>query len=127
MTVKMFKLTIAFAVLLLNSPLLTAHSKLKSSQPENKQVVTHLPKELVLNFNQAVRLIKLKISDANRDNIALPFKAHKEAKQKFQVPLPQLKPSEYIVNWTIMGADSHIIKGDFSFTYQPNKNNQIKQ
>lgn len=113
----------AFTLSLISQSVL-AHSKIKSTQPADNQIVSLAPKKLVLNFNQAVRLIKIKVSDHKGKEVSLTYKANSTASDVFQIPLPQLAPSEYLVSWTIMGADSHIIKGKFSFTYKPDTKQQ---
>lgn len=96
-----------------------AHTGLTVSSPANKEMLQGSPKVLELSFNSSVRLVKLTLHDANGKKINIGFKPSSVSSTQFAIALPELTPSNYSVNWMIMGEDVHKMKGTFSFMVRP--------
>jgi methionine-rich copper-binding protein CopC len=91
-----------------------AHTALSASKPANEEVVTVPLNEIVLTFSTEVRLIALSLQDGAGDDIdlgALPG----DAEQEFAMATPELTPGNYIVSWRAVGADTHVVSGEFRF------------
>ena len=98
---------------------LLAHAALSGAMPGDGAVVNEPPKTIDLSFTEEVRLLRVSISSAERGEIDTGFTPSAEAASRFAVALPALGKGAYIVNWTIMGDDSHRVEGDFAFTVDP--------
>ncbi len=94
-----------------------AHTKLQSTIPSDQSILIDSPALIALNFNKAVNLIKLTLKDSNNNKVKIDFTPSKNKNSNFNVPLSnKLSQGIYSVAWTIIGADGHKVKGDFSFT-----------
>lgn len=93
-----------------------AHTPLTSSTPAAKATVAAPLKEIVLEFGGDVRLTAVVLTDeqgANRKVAAPPATVAK----KFTLAVQEeLKAGGYTVNWRAVGADTHVVSGDFRFT-----------
>jgi methionine-rich copper-binding protein CopC len=71
---------------------------------------------LLLNFSEAARLARLKLT---LDGKEIPIALDKSAKpgQTFTLTLPALTPGTYTVEWAAVAADDgHVTKGTFKFS-----------
>lgn len=92
-----------------------AHTHLTMSMPADKSVVTKAPDHVMLSFSEEARVTSLTLqkgSEKAQTLGPLPAKAAKDV----TVTLPPLTPGEYVVNWRVAGADSHVMSGKFAFT-----------
>lgn len=112
---KAFKLFIGMCLIAMVAPVM-AHSKLVASEPANEAELNEAPKQVILEFNNEVRLVKLAVTDENDEAVALTFKPVTDKKTVFGVALPELESGAYQVKWLAMSGDSHKIKGDFGFS-----------
>ena len=104
------------ALLVAFASIAAAHTPLTASVPAPKAVVPTPVKEIVLEFGGDVRLTAVVLTDAqggNRKVAAVPAAVAK----KFTLAVEEdLKPGAYTVNWRAVGADTHVVSGDFRFT-----------
>ena len=93
-----------------------AHTYLSMSIPADEAVVTIVPAEIVLEFSDAVRLtaVSLLRGDGGAEQALEEFSG--EPGERFVVGVSDLSPGDYIVSWRAVGADTHIVSGDFRFT-----------
>jgi len=92
-----------------------AHTYLSESVPADEAVVTVAPEEIVLGFSGAVRLTAVSILDGGGAEHALePLPV--ETGERFVVGLSDLSPGDYVVSWRAVGADTHVVSGEFHFT-----------
>lgn len=92
-----------------------AHAHLHKSDPANNSTITSVPKNLVLEFNEEVKVTALSLQkgdDKAQDLAPLPGAAAKE----ISVALPSIAPGSYIVKWRAMSDDNHIMSGKVLFT-----------
>lgn len=93
-----------------------AHTGLKSSIPENKQVMDSEVKEIKMTFNTDIEnLSSFKVVDAQGTEHEIVDKLIDKASMSGVLNQP-LKDGEYTVNWKIIGKDGHPIKGSFPFS-----------
>ena len=105
-----------FSLALLISTQALAHTKLTGSTPNDSDLLSAPPAFLELRFTGKVRLLKLRLVNAENQAIPLEFKPQKAAKDTFKITLPPLTPSKFIVHWQGMGSDAHKISGKLTFT-----------
>ncbi len=91
-----------------------AHTYLSESIPADEAVVAAAPGEIVLGFSEAVRLTAVSIREDGSAEQALELPG--EPGERFVVGVSDLSPGDYIVSWRAVGADTHIVSGEFRFT-----------
>ena len=108
--------TLFTALLLTFASIAVAHTPLTATVPAAKASVSAPVKQIVLEFGGDVRLTALVLTDAqgaNKKVAAVPAAIAK----KFALAVEDdLKPGAYTVNWRAVGADTHVVSGDFRFT-----------
>ena len=104
------------ALLVAFASIAAAHTPLTASVPAAKAIVSGPVKEIVLEFGGDVRLTAVVLTDAqggNKKVAAVPAAIAK----KFTLAVEEdLRPGAYTVNWRAVGADTHVVSGDFRFT-----------
>ncbi|MDE0002623.1 MAG: copper resistance protein CopC [Rhodospirillaceae bacterium] len=91
-----------------------AHTVLSSSAPADDAVETAAPEVIALSFSTEVRLTGLSLKDAAGTAIDLGS-IPTATQQAFEIPAPVLQPGAYRVTWRAVGADFHIVSGEFRF------------
>ncbi len=104
------------ALLVAFASVAAAHTPLTASIPSAKATVSAPVKEIVLEFGGDVRLTAFVLTDAQGDNKKVAAVPANVAK-KFTLAVEEdLKAGVYTVNWRAVGADTHVVSGDFRFT-----------
>ncbi|MEJ6080642.1 copper resistance protein CopC [Vibrio sp. 1-Bac 57] len=114
---KVFK-TLTILSLVLLSSLVSAHSGLKVSTPENGAMLDKSPEKVMLEFKTPIMLVKLQLigkSGKSGKPIKLIKSPSKTYNKIFNVELPELDMGSYKIKWVVMGKDAHKMKGDFTF------------
>lgn len=114
------KTIITSILCLLFSATAMAHTGLKTSSPSHNSTLEHSPKNLSLQFNAKVRLIKLSLKDAQNKAIDIDFTATKQAASTFELPLMPLNSGNYSAKWIAISGDGHKVKGTIQFTITNN-------
>jgi methionine-rich copper-binding protein CopC len=105
------------ALLALAAPVVYAHTELAASVPSDKAALEAAPKEIVLDFSEAVRLTALSIQKSGAQKQELgPLPA--ETSRHFAVNAPPLGPGEYVIAWRALSEDTHVMSGEISFALQ---------
>lgn len=112
-TYKLFR-TILLAAIALVGLNVQAHTVLSSSVPADSAVVTAAPEAITLLFSTEVRLTGLSMEDAAGTAIDLGS-IPTATQQEFVMSAPELQPGTYHVTWRAIGADSHVVSGEFRF------------
>lgn len=92
-----------------------AHVKLDSSVPADNAMLMSSPKELSLKFTKPVRVVKVSLKSKKGQKVDFNFKPSKQQGTEHNWALPKLKPANYIVNVTFLGADGHKMKHSLGF------------
>ena len=106
--------SILITVLAFTALSVQAHTVLSGSVPADNAVETVAPESITLSFSTEVRLTGLSMVDATGAAIdlgSIPATTLKE----FVIMAPQLPPGTYRVSWRAVGADSHVVSGEFRF------------
>ena len=91
-----------------------AHTVLSSSNPADNSIETIAPENIALGFSTEVRLTAFSVEDNDGKVIdlgAMPT----TTQQEFSISTPAIPPGTYIVKWRAVGADMHIVSGEFQF------------
>jgi len=101
------------------------HAKLLSTVPAMGEQLAVAPKQMILQFNEAVQIGVLKLSADGKD---IPIElgrgtaaagtapASTAGTSMVTVELPALAPATYRVQWSALTVDDgHVVKGTFSF------------
>ena len=101
------------------------HAKLLSTRPAMGEQLAVAPKQIILQFNEAVQVGMLKLSADGKDipieldrgpAAAATGTATTAAASTVTVALPALAPATYRVQWSALTVDDgHVVKGTFSF------------
>ena len=107
--------TLTILSLVLLSSLVSAHSGLKNSTPENGAMLNKSPEKMSLEFKTSVKLVKLQLIGKSGEPVKLIKSPSKTFNKMFNFELPVLDMGSYKVKWVMMGKDAHKMKGDFTF------------
>ncbi|WP_432695521.1 copper resistance CopC family protein [Marinobacterium sp. YM272] len=94
----------------------SAHSMLAKSQPADGALMQEKVDELVLEFGQPVRLLRVDLTKAEGAPIDIDFIPSIGPGTTFDVAVPELAPGDYKVHWMLMGEDGHKVTGSFGFS-----------
>jgi len=104
------------------SEVVEAHAGLKSSEPPASSVLEQSPKEIVLNFGEAVEASfgSIRLFDSNSELVVLPMPKFVDMNgaidaKSVRVEIPELQSGSYLVVWRVVSADSHPVQGAFAF------------
>lgn len=106
------------AALLALSAVAQAHTHLKEATPADKSVVNTAPSSVVLKFSEAAKVTALtlhKDGEAEQKLTASPDSASTQV----TAALPKLSPGKYAVDYRVVSNDGHIMKGQLTFTFDP--------
>ena len=105
-----------FLGLLLLVPVLAfGHSQLVESIPAANSTVSN-PENIVLRFNQNVRLIKFLVTSENGDKLETWFKEpHEGVWPEYNIPVPNMVIGKFTVDWGVIGQDGHPLTDSFTF------------
>jgi copper transport protein len=97
----------------------SAHAVLESTTPSASSQVARSPRSITLRFGEAVEAslgaIRLYNSSGNRVDVGSP--QHPGGKgSEVSSSAPSLDDGSYVVTWRVISADSHPVRGAFTFT-----------
>ncbi|MFF2480490.1 copper resistance protein CopC [Paenibacillus sp. NPDC058071] len=108
-------LLLCLAALLLLPSVALAHSKLESSEPADGSTLSVSPERIEMTFNTHIeKLSNFKVLNDAGEAMATG-KAEVDDRTmsgSIDAPLPN---GSYTVKWTIIGADSHSVSGEYAF------------
>lgn len=118
MSIKRILTVTTFALATVATSSAFAHAKLKSSDPQAGATLDSAPKQVRLQFNEAVEPAFSKIKLTGPQNKEIPVTAttvDKADPAVITAPLPPLSAGEYHVQWSTMTHDGHKAKGEVVF------------
>lgn len=118
MSIKNFIAAFSLAAAGVAAPAAQAHARIEASQPKADSELQAAPKEIRLQFNEALEpaFSKIEVVDAREVVIALPKIALDKSNPKVMfATMPPLHPGLYRVHWSTMTHDGHKAKGQFAF------------
>ncbi len=109
---------IVVAAILLAVSTSSAHAKLVSSSPAAGETLAMSPSSVSLQFSVRVqsRMSSIAVKDLSGSSVAVGTIVESDQGKLISVPLPQLTPGSYRVEWRALSADDHMIEGNFEFS-----------
>lgn len=95
-----------------------AHAQLKSTDPVSGQRFDDAPERVVLTFSEAVEVSfgAIAVYGEDGERLRLSGAVHPGGDRRaVAVDLPDLESGGYVVTWRVLSADSHPIRGAFTF------------
>jgi methionine-rich copper-binding protein CopC len=100
-----------------------AHTQLRKSVPAAGAVMDAAPTEIRLQFHEKIEpnISHVSVETNGGQAVAIgPAAADPNDKSALVVRLAEpLRPGTYKVNWRVISADTHKVKGSFSFQVRP--------
>ena len=97
----------------------SAHAELLSSFPGNQELLVDAPTEIALQFTESVDPIDpaIRLLDADGDDIELGAVDQSRGADRMRASIPTtLDDGTYVVAWQALSADSHRVRGSFTFS-----------
>ena len=95
-----------------------AHSPLDGTTPTNEAIVSEMPAEVLMDFKGDIRLVRVAITHADTRSMDMDLGNQKTFAQEFVLPMHDMGPGTYEVEWRGLGADGHALNGTFSFSVE---------
>ncbi len=95
-----------------------AHAELTSSNPANQAILAVQPSEILLTFSEGVDPVddSIRLVDADGNPAPLGLVDQSLGKNTLRAPVALIPDGTYIVGWQAISADSHKIRGAFTFS-----------
>ena len=108
-------IAVMVAVLALTATGAFAHAVLTSSVPQDGSRLEGPPEEIVLQFSEPVRLVRMKL--AGSGDVPIPELAEGDTENNVvRVPVPAgLEPGSYILSYSVTSVDGHPVAGSIAF------------
>src|SRR6056297_1660519 len=97
----------------------SAHAELLSSFPGNQELLEVAPTEIALQFTESVDPIEpaIRLVDADGDDVELGAIDQAGGADRMRASVPAtLGDGTYVVAWQAVSADSHRVRGSFTFS-----------
>lgn len=92
-----------------------AHGDMNKNYPKDGAMMMEPTDRLEVHFEMPMKLVSLKLIDSTGKPVNIDFKRTMKPAEHFEVPVSNLKPDTYKVEWKAMGEDGHMMKGDYGF------------
>jgi len=88
--------------------------------PRHDEVLAEAPRDLLLRFNDYVRLVKLTLKKNDVEPMDIGFQFEPVGNRVFIQELPPLGQADYYTaEWAVLNADNIMIYGFFCFSFGP--------
>ena len=105
--------------ILLGASTASAHAELLSSFPANQELLREAPSEIALQFTEAVDPIEpgIRLLDSDGDEVAIGAVDQSAGSDRMRATIAdELADGTYVVAWQGVSADSHRVRGSFTFS-----------
>ncbi len=105
--------------LLIGAGTVSAHAELISSFPGNQELLEVAPSEIALQFTETVDPIEpgIRLVDADGDDVEIGSVDQSAGSDRMRASIPgTLDDGTYVIAWQAVSADSHRIRGSFTFS-----------
>lgn len=99
----------------------SAHAKLVRSEPQANAALKQAPKSVELWFSEALEhnFCAIVVTDQNGNRVDKNNLSFPKGDEQLHIDLGELGAGTYTVEWKILSADQHSMKGSFVFTVAP--------
>jgi len=88
--------------------------------PRHDEVLKDAPDDLLLRFNDYVRLVKLTLKKNDLELLDIGFQFNPVGNRVFIQQLPPLEKADYYTaEWAVLNADNIMVYGFFCFSFGP--------
>ena len=97
----------------------SAHAELLSSFPGNQELLVESPAEIALQFTEGVDPIEpgIRLVDAAGNDVEIGAVSQAAGAERMRASVPTtLDDGTYVVAWQAVSADSHRVRGSFTFS-----------
>jgi copper transport protein len=104
---------------LLGASTASAHAELLSSFPANQELLREAPSEIALQFTEAIDPIEpgIRLLDSGGDEVAIGAVDQSAGSDRMRATIADgLADGTYVVAWQGVSADSHRVRGSFTFS-----------
>lgn len=112
-------LVIAALAVLVGASTALAHAELSSSFPRNQEVLDVAPTAVVLEFTEGVDPIEpgIRVIGADGEDVGIGDVDQSAGSDEMRAVIPAtLDEGSYVVAWQALSADSHRVRGSFTFS-----------
>ena len=92
------------------------HSPLDGTTPTNEAIVSKMPAKVLMDFKGDIRLTRVILTHVGSSAVNMELGEQKTFTQEFTLPMQDMGPGTYVVEWRGLGADGHALNGTFNFT-----------
>lgn len=92
-----------------------AHSDKKTSIPADGEVLKTSPEEIVLNFDDPMRITVLKLTGPDGEVPLARTDGMKPVEMLEATPEAPIAPGTYAIEWRGLGRDGHVMEGFVDF------------
>ncbi len=92
-----------------------AHTSVETANIEDATILETLPDAFSFSFGQPVGLIAFSILTETGEIVDTSFEPPKAPARSFSVPLPDLAPGRYTLEWRTLSKDGHPMNGRSAF------------
>ena len=92
-----------------------AHAQFESSSPASGAALENSPREIVLNFTQAVTPVSVTLVGPGGIHVGAAGEVTADGDSIVLAIVEPLPPGAYRVSYRVLSGDSHTISGDFGF------------
>lgn len=98
-----------------------SHAKLVRSEPQANASLKQASKTIELWFNEALEhnFCAITVTDAGGNRVDKNNLSFPEGGKQLKIDLAELGPGTYTVEWRVLSADQHSMKGSYVFTVTP--------
>jgi len=90
------------------------------SSPQHDEVLSEAPADLLLRFNDYVRLVKLTLKKNDMELVDIGFRFEPLGNRVFIQDLPALEEADYYTaDWAVLNAENVMVYGFFCFSFGP--------
>ncbi len=110
---------IALLAVLAGASTASAHAELVSSFPGNQELLEVAPTEIALQFTEAVDPIDpgIRLVDSDGEDVEIGSVDQSAGSDRMRSTIPEtLEDGTYVVAWQGVSADSHRVRGSFTFS-----------
>lgn len=93
-----------------------AHTSIVSSNIEDGSQIEASPASFDFSFGADIGLAGLELETLDGDPVEIAFERTRETGKSFSVPLPMLESGTYVLKWSAVAKDGHVMKGEVVFT-----------
>ncbi|MGH9032788.1 MAG: copper resistance protein CopC, partial [Acidimicrobiia bacterium] len=112
----------AFALVAIGASPAYAHAELETTDPQAGAVYDTAPSEVTLRYSEPVEasLGAVRLYDGRGQRLDTGAPSHPDGEgSAVRVDLPGLRDGSYVVTWRVLSADSHPVRGAFTFQVGP--------